>query len=443
MVPKLLIVFFALAISTIDAKRCNSCCESCSPHIRRADNLQNEITKIKSSRLNIGVSFELSVSTIDGKHIGYIQDVYEPSMTIPPNSQIYITSRIPKFSDDNSNFVRIFYDINHKGLFNDLPIPGNYTASQISLPYRSVSSILIPRGYQAILYDCDHFSGKSIIVTDSRRNLENFNDKMVSMEIMKIFEEKQDHVAIIHSHPNYNGKKIGIEIGEPLEIESSKIGSIIIYPEHELFVYEKSVLIDVLSGSIPNMPKQSQFIATIQAHPVNDHPSEYSVFYDDVDYNGPHFTVLHPPVTYNQTNGKLSSMKIPMNHEVVLYENENMQGAHITLSGDIPNLVFYLFNDRAQKIVYQKRSEKTIQNAVIYTNPNFTGETRTIPMGYSKIQEVIYAGSIKVPEGYMVILEKSPLYPFNYERKSVYSADSSNTIDYFDTPLISVFVDIV
>ena len=108
MVPKLLIVFFALAISTPIIST------SCSPHIRKAQNYQNELTKIKSSRLNIGVSFELSISTIDGKHIGFIQDVYEPSMTIPPNSQIYIRSRIPKFSDDNSNFVRIFYDINHR-----------------------------------------------------------------------------------------------------------------------------------------------------------------------------------------------------------------------------------------------------------------------------------------------------------------------------------------
>jgi hypothetical protein len=442
MVPKLLIVFFALAISTIDAKRCNSCCVSCSPHTRRANNLQSELTKIKSSRLNIGVSFELSVSTIDGKHIGYIQDVYEPSMTIPPNSQIYITSRIPKFSDDNSNFVRIFYDINHKGLFNDLPIPGNYTASQISLPHRSVSSILIPSGYQAILYDCDHFSGNSIVLTASQKDLGNFNDKMVSMEIIKIFEEKQDHVAIIHSHPNYNGKKNGMEIRETLEIVTSKINSIMIRPEHELFVYDNDTLKDIYSSNITKTPNYCRpFLATVIAQKSS---SEYAVFYDDVDYKGDHFTLLHSnPVHKDVLNGKCSSMRIPMNHEVVLYENENMQGAHITLSGDIPNLVFYLFNDRTKKIVYQKRSEKTIQNAVIYTNPNFTGETRTIPMGYSKIQEVIYAGSIKVPQGFMVILEKLPVYPFNYERKSVYSADSSNTIDYFDTQLISVFVDIV
>ena len=437
---KLLIVFFALAISTIDAKRCNSCCVSCTPHIRRAQNYENELTKIKSSRFNIGVSFELSVSTIDGKHIGYIQDIYEPSMSIPPNSQIYITSRIPKFNDDNSNFVRIFYDINHKGLFNDLPIPGNYTASQISLPHRSVSSILIPSGYQVIFYDRNHFSGSSIILTASQKDLGNFNDKMVSMEILKIYEETPEHVAIIHSHPNYNGKKIGMEIGETLEIESSKIGSIMIRPGNEVFVYEKSVLIDVLSGSISNMPIQSQFIVTIQAHPINDHPTEYAVFYDDIDYNGPHFTALHSPVTYNQTNGKLSSMKIPMNYEVVLYEKENMQGAHITLSDDIQNLVFYLFNDRAMTIVYQKRTEKPIQYAEIYTKPNFTGERRFLPMGYSKIKEVIYVGSIKVPYGLFVTLKKSPVFPFNYERRYTYISDCDYTRYFIDTPLISVNV---
>ena len=442
--PKLLIVFFAfaLALPIIDAKRCNSCCVSCvscTPHTRRADNLQNELTKIKSSRLNIGVSFELSVSTIDRKHIGFIQDVYEPSMTIPPNSQIYITSRIPKFSDDNSNFVRIFYDINHKGLFNDLPIPGNYTASQISLPYRSVSSILIPSGYQAIFYDSDHFSGNFIVMTASQKDLGNFNDKMVSMEIMKIYEETPEHVVIIHSHPNYNGKKIGMEIGESLKIEISKINSIMIRPEHELFVYDNDTLKDIYSSNVTKTPNYCRpFLATVIAQKSS---SEYAVFYDDIDYKGDRFILLHSnPVHKDGLNEKLSSMKIPMNHEVALYENENMQSAHITLRGDIPNLVFYLFNDRAKKIVYQERTEKPIQNVVIYTKTNFTGENRTLPIGYSKIQEVIYVGSIKVPNGYTVILEKLPIYPFNYERKSVYSADSSNTIDYFDTPLISVFV---
>ena len=140
------------------------------------------------------------------------------------------------------------------------------------------------------------------------------------------------------------------------------------------------------------------------------------------------------------TTGKISSIQIPPNYEVVLYEQKNMQGAHIILTDNIPNLVFYLFNDRAMTIIYQERNIESNKNVIIFMSPNFIGEKRMLPIGYSKIHEVIYVGSIRVPQGFAVILEKLPIYPFNYERRYVYSADSSNTIDYFDTPLISVLV---
>ena len=188
------------------------------------------------------------------------------------------------------------------------------------------------------------------------------------------------------------------------------------------------------------MPKQHQFIATIQAHPTNGYPSEFAVFYDDIDYNGPHFTVLDSPVTYNQTNGKLSSIKIPQNYEVVLYDKENMQGASIVLIGDIPNLVFYLFNDRAMTIVYQKKSLKQLQNVVIYTRPNFAGEHRDLPIGYSKIQEEFYVASIKIPYGLFVNIKKSPVFLLNNEREYTYISNCSDIRYFIDTPLISVFV---
>jgi hypothetical protein len=133
-------------------------------------------------------------------------------------------------------------------------------------------------------------------------------------------------------------------------------------------------------------------------------------------------------------------MKIPMNHEVVLYENENMQGAYITLSGNIPNLVFYLFNDRAKKIVYQERKEKQIQYAEIYTKPNFRGERRILPIGYSIIKEEIYVGSIKVPSGLFVSIKKLPIYPLNLERQYMYISDCDDSRYFVDTPLISLNV---
>lgn len=122
-----------------------------------------------------------------------------------------------------------------------------------------------------------------------------------------------------------------------------------------------------------------------------------------------------------------------------------MQGAHIILTGNIPNLVFYLFNDRAMTIIYQERNISSNKNVIIFMSRNFMGETRTLPIGYSDISDIsdlIYAESIKVPPGYKVTLEKSPVYPFNYERKYTYISDSFDTRYFIDTPLLSVLVEI-
>jgi sporulation protein YlmC with PRC-barrel domain len=440
---KLFIVFLVL-LPIIDGRHCSRCtCTTEKAQVRKIENAlsqsKHENHMIKSQKINLGNYFALSISTSEGKQIGFIHDVFELSMSIPPNSEIHIQPRFQKINK-NQKFVHLFYDINHKGLFIELPIPGNYTASQISLPKWSASSIIIPEGYQAILYTHDDFRGDFIVLTSSQTDFGKFNDKMVSMQINKVFEQKPEYVAIIHSHQNYNGKKIGLTIGESLKIESSKIQSILISPGNEVFVYEKNILIDVHSMSIPSYPKQPQFIATIQVHPINGKQTEYAVFYDDIDYIGPHFTVLNYPVTYNQTNGKLSSMKIPMNHEVVLYEKENMQGVHIILSGHIPNLNIYLFNDRAMTIVYREKQTETVQYAEIYTKPNFYGQKRIIPMGYTIIQEEIYVGSIKVPSGLFVSIKKLPIYPLNLERQYMYISDCDDSRYFVDTPLISINV---
>ena len=383
--------------------------------------------------------YALSVAGIGGKHIGFIHDVFYPSMSIPPNSQLHIEPR----TENTDRFVRIFYDVNHKGLFTDLPIPGNYTAKQISLPAKSVSSILIPKGYQAILYDNDNFNGESIVLMSSLKNFGKFNDKIVSLEIFKIFEKAKEHVAIIHSHQNYNGKKTGMVIGESYRIGTSQIGSIMIDPWHEVFIYDNTILTDIYSSSMNSISTHIPFIATVNVQKRGSFPTEYAVFYDDVDYKGRHFILLYHPIIHNMTTRIMSSLQIPLNYEVVLYDKKNMQGAYIILTGNIPNLNFYIFNDRAMTIIYQERNIVSNKNAIIFMSPNFMGETRTLPIGHSNIKEVIYAGSIKVPPGYKVTLEKSPVYLLNYERKHTYISDSSDTRYFVDTPLMSVFVEIV
>ena len=420
----------------VDAKRCNSCC-SCSSANARANKYKDDFDKssqengmLKSKTITLGDNFALRVSTKDGAHIGWIHDEFNPSMSIPSNSQIHIEQRVAC-----SNGTRIFYDIDHKGLFVDLPVIGRYTASQISLPARSVSSIIIPNGYQVVMYANDN---DFVVLTSSQKNLGKFNDMMVSLEIQEIFERKAEHVAIIYSHWDFNGLATVIELGESYEIPIQQIGSIAIEPEHEIFLYDGSVLRDVYTSSVKSISILGKATATVRVQKVGNIPTQYAVFYDDVDYMGIHFILMNPTV-YNWTIGKLSSLRIPQDYQVVLRDRDS----HIVLRGNVPNLGLYLFNDRAMAMVYEKRTSGNIENVVIFSKPNFDGEMRTLPFGNTNVSEGFYAGSIRVPVGYRVRIVKEPVSPFNAERIFTYVADSSDIGGFFDTAIRSVHISLL
>jgi len=436
MASKLQIVIFILILSMIDAKRCNSCC-SCSSANSRANNFKKDLDKssqengmLKSKTITLGDNFALRVSTKDGAHIGWIHDEFTPSMSIPANAQIHIEQRVACL-----NGTRIFYDMNHKGLFVDLPVIGKYNASQISLPAKSVSSIIIPNGYQVIMYA----SGNDFVVlTSSQKNLGKFNDRMVSLEIQEIFEKKAQHVAIIYSHWDFNGLATGIELGESYEISIEQIGSIAIEPEHKVFLYDGSILRDIYTASVNSISILGKATATVRVQKVGSIPTQYAVFYDDVDYRGTHFILMNPTV-YNWTIGKLSSLRIPQDYQVVLRDRDS----HLVLRGNVPNLILYFFNDRAITMVYEKRTAGNIQNVVIFSMANFDGEMRTLPFGNTNVSEVFYAGSIRVPVGYRVRIVKEPVFLFNTERIFTYVADSSDIGGFFDTAIRSVHISLL
>jgi len=438
MFPKIIIVIFILILSIVDAKRCNSCC-SCSSENTRANNFKKELNKssqengiLKSKTITLGENFALRVSTKDGAHIGWIHNEFNPSMSIPANSQIHIEQRVDK--SENAATTRIFYDVNHEGLFMDLPVIGRYNASQISLPAKSVSSIIIPNGYQVIMYASEN---NFIVLTSSQKNLGNFNDKMISLEIQEIFERKTQHVAIVHSHPDFNGKKTGMELGESYQFPIAQIGSIVVEPEHEVFLYDGSILTDVYASTMNRVSISTMATATATVQKVGSIPTQYAVFYDDVDYKGPHFILMNPTI-YNWTIGKLSSLQIPQDYQVVLRD----QDSHIVLRGNVPNLVLYFFNDRAMTMVYEKKTSGNIENVVIFSKSNFYGEMRTLPIGNTNVSEVFYAGSIRVPTGYTVKIVKDSVFPFNVERIFTYVADSSDIRYFIDTPIRSVHISI-
>ena len=440
----------------------------CSKAKSRADNAEKELAKAKKEieiltkkielvDLQLGDDFALSVSTHDGRLLGYIYDDYNPSMNLPPNSKMQIIARTPPPPSSDNSFVRLYYDINQKGLFIDLPV-GQYNASKISFPKNSVSSVNIPTGYQVVLYAEDDFKGEHAVLSGSTQNLNmfKFNDKMQSIEIMEQFLKKTEHMAVAYSHISYSGKPRGLVLGKNINTKKDELKSISIQSGYEVLIYtaaadDSMTLIEIVSTSsnniniilnIPDQPLQ------VVVQPIQDLPTTtpYVKLYADIDFKGFHFYITTSASAH--LDGSLSSIQIPFGFEAVIYEQPNNQGAYVVLSGEINNLHFYAFNDRAKSIIVQP-TRTSREDVVIYSKPNYLGEKMTLPIGRSDCSFVkllnfcseAYAASIKVPSGFKATLTKAPTPITLNERVYTYNADSHEIRNYVDTFLISVVVE--
>lgn len=444
----------------VSGRRCHCTCKK---EKSRAVNAEKELAKatreIEMLRKNIvlGKDFALSVSTQDGTFVGYINDEYNPSMNLPPNSKMHIVQRITTPTPTPPAAVRLYYDVDQKGLFMDLPAPGQYNASQIRFPPNSVSSIDIPTGYQVVMYAEDDFKGEHVVLSSSTHNFDKFNDKMRSIEIMEQFMKKPEHMAVAYSHHTYSGKQQGLILGENTLTSKDELKSISIQSGYEVLIYattyatttDAMTLIEIISASsnniILNLQANTVSSTLLQAvvQSIPDFPTPYAKLHADVDFKGFHFFVS----TTSHLDGSLSSIQIPSGYEAVLYDQPTHHGTYVVLSGEINNLNFYAFNDRAKSIIVRPTTSR--EDVAIYSKPNYIGEKLTLPVGRSDCSFVkllnfcheAYAGSIKVPTGFKVILTKTPTPLTNNERVYTYFTDSPEIRNYIDTLIMSVVVE--
>jgi hypothetical protein len=441
----------------IDGRICRQHCNCKSLHaqIDKVQSALNHVSKdnndLLRKNIQLGSDFALRVS-YNGNTVGYIYDDYRPSMTIPPNSQIEVVHK-NSIKQTDTPFIRVFYDAGNNGLFTDLPIPGNYNVSQIGLPPRSISSINIPNGFQAILYAEDNFQGDHIVLTHSSDNLHKFNDRTQSIEIIEIFTKKEEHVAVVYSHPQYSGKQKGLIIGNNT-ITSLEMKSIMIDIDYEVLIYSNDVLIHIVrskDGVFGNSRcvqiNSPNTIFNVVVQKISEDIDKYIVFYEDIDFKGPHFIVnANSTISITNADGKLSSIRIHPEYELVLYDQPNFQGNYIVVSGDINNLNFYAFNDRTMSILIRPKNDN--HNVAIYTKPNYMGQSMIVPIGLSDcaLNKLLnfcdseYAGSIKVPIGFRATIIKKSTIILN-ERILTYTEDSPNIQSYIDSLITSILVE--
>ena len=450
LVCALLLTLFLLP-PIVSGRSCRSC--SCQAANSKADRAEKELAnvnranaEIKQKNIALGEDFAIRVSAQDGSLIGYIHDEFSPAMNLPPHSRMQMVPRSPP--SVNGTFVRLYYDSNNVGLFTDLAIPGKYTACQLSFPRNSVSSINIPSGFQGILYAQDGLTGDHVVVSGAVSNLDKFNDRMQSIEITKDFVKEPEYLAVVYSHPGYAGKQQGLIHG-PNTLRTTNLKSISIQAGYEVLIYtpDTMTLLDIVHSSSSCIISNPLRTDATQLHVVVQPTSTstpYAILHADIDFKGEHFIVA----SKTNLDGTLSSIQVPAGYEVVLYDQPNQQGTYIVLSGDVRNLHFYAFNDRAKSILLRPYTPR--EDVVIYTKPSYAGEQMIVPIGRSECSsslkllnfcENVYAASIKVPTGFKVTLTKAPTPITNTERVYTYLEDAPEIRNYVDTLLVSVVVE--
>jgi len=134
-------------------------------------------------------------------------------------------------------------------------------------------------------------------------------------------------------------------------------------------------------------------------------PVESAMFYRNINFNDDDPIILSDLRDITALDGQMSSLKVPTGYEVVLFEGEDLTAPFVVLTGEIPSLFAYLFNDRAQSLTYRRKTpEEPKLLPTIFNNPNFKGQETPVPYGTTILKERFYGASIRVPNGMRVIV---------------------------------------
>ena len=159
-------------------------------------------------------------------------------------------------------------------------------------------------------------------------------------------------------------------------------------------------------------------------------------FYKNMHYGDEHPLVLSYMQEITSLDGEMSSLKVPLGYEVVLFNGPNLTAPFVILTGEIPNLFIYLFNDRAKSLIFRKKSGESQTLPRIFNSPNFLGQEIFLPYGLSEpigYDTLFGGGSIKIPPGLKVTVVTNKKARLPYTVEDVYTSDQSTLPNLGDT----------
>jgi hypothetical protein len=172
-------------------------------------------------------------------------------------------------------------------------------------------------------------------------------------------------------------------------------------------------------------------------------PVESAMFYRNINFNDDDPIILSELRDIIALDGQMSSLKVPTGYEVVLFEGENLTAPFVVLTGEISSLFAYLFNDRAQSLIYRRKTSDESKLLPSFFNiQDFKGQETPVPYGTTILKENFYGASIRVPDGLRVTVTTLHGARFKYEVKNVFTSDTSS-VPFIGDPIVSIHVEMV
>jgi hypothetical protein len=170
---------------------------------------------------------------------------------------------------------------------------------------------------------------------------------------------------------------------------------------------------------------------------------ETAVFYRNINFIDGSPLSISNLGDINSLDGEMSSLKVPPGYEVVLFEGENLTAPFVVLTGEIPSLFSFLFNDRAKSLTYRRKTTDESKLLPSFFNmQDFRGQETPVPYGTTILKERFYAASIIVPKGLQVNVTTQNGARFFNEQTHVLTSDASQ-VPFIGKLIVSVVVEMV
>lgn len=296
--------------------------------------------------------------------------------------------------------VTIYSDTDYEGSAKLLDV-GRYTASQLGIGDDKVSSVRVPAGMKATLYENSNFTGRTVICIANMPAIgKSANDRISSISIEEIGTPK----VIIYADSNFSGWSQELDIGSygNLAIGNDTLSSIRVPAGFKVTLWEHGLS----SGRKMIVTEDRSYVGDtfndmVSAVVVQQLATPKVIIYTETNYEGEAEELNIGEYSSDPIrNDSLTSLRVPAGLKVTLWENGLRSGNKMICVRDTPD-VRPPVNNTTSAIVVEKLGTAKV---IVYTGSDFTGwsqeldlgEHSSLAIGNDTLSSVIVPAGLKV-----------------------------------------------